>query len=202
MKKDNLMKMDLQFFAEEDTDNSSNEEGKTFTQDELDAIVADRVSREQKKQDNLANQLEELKSQFQMLKQEKEAERFERMTEDEQVESLKQKLAEYEAKETFDKMFDLAKNRFMESELKAKDSVPDEVLCSFVDTEDAETTNKNIHAFVKFLEKYEETVTANFYKGQTPQTSSIKPSENEGVNPYAKQKNELEYSQSIQSNWD
>lgn len=152
MLKDNMLKLGLQYFAEEtdDADETTTEveqpeeqqEDKTFTQDELDKIVQDRLSREQKKfkeqqEQAIATAISEGKRLAQLSAEERAAE---------EAKQKEQSLLEREQ--------ELARRELAidtQSRL-AEDNIPQQ-FAGFLMATDADTTNDNIKAFKAEFDK-------------------------------------------------
>ncbi|MDW4099462.1 DUF4355 domain-containing protein [Staphylococcus saprophyticus] len=164
------LRLNLQHFAEQgdnpqgepDTDNQKDEnlEGKddqqgekTFTQEEVDQILKDRVAREKKKADEKA----------------KEAEKLAKMNKDQKAEyereQMQKELDAYKAKEARNEMKQTAKDM-----LKEKDIGADDDLLEIVTADTADQTSENVKAFTDVLNRMvKEQVQAKLTQG-TPKS--------------------------------
>ncbi|WP_027701815.1 DUF4355 domain-containing protein [Metaclostridioides mangenotii] len=188
MKEDNKIKMKLQLLADDvvddsdgvdgneptddDTaatdDNNSNE--KTFTQEELDKIVQDRIARESKKLNK------ELQSK--MEKEKLESERLAKLTEDERAKVLAEKRVkelEEREKQIQEKEQELERVKLLNM---SKDILADKSLSTtFADiltqnAKDAEEITTNINTFEKEFMKAVEIGVNERLKGSSPLSST------------------------------
>ena len=126
---------------------------KTFTQEEVDQILKDRVAREKKKADEKA----------------KEAEKLAKMNKDQKAEyereQMQKELDAYKAKEARNEMKQTAKDM-----LKEKDIGADDDLLEIVTADTADQTSENVKAFTDVLNKMvKEQVQAKLTQG-TPKS--------------------------------
>lgn len=164
------LRLNLQHFAEQgdnpegepgaDSKTDENPEGKddqqgekTFTQEEVDQILKDRVAREKKKADEKA----------------KEAEKLAKMNKDQKAEyereQMQKELDAYKAKEARNEMKQTAKDM-----LKEKDITADDELLEIVTADTADQTSENVKAFTDVLNKtVKEQVQAKLTQG-TPKS--------------------------------
>lgn len=164
------LRLNLQHFAEQDdnpegepkTNNQTDEnpEGKddqqgekTFTQEEVDQILKDRVAREKRKADEKA----------------KEAEKLAKMNKDQKAEyereQMQKELDAYKAKEARNEMKQTAKDM-----LKEKDIGADDDLLEIVTADTADQTSENVKAFTDVLNRMvKEQVQAKLTQG-TPKS--------------------------------
>ncbi|MFZ7648296.1 DUF4355 domain-containing protein [Staphylococcus saprophyticus] len=164
------LRLNLQHFAEQgdnpegepdaDSKTDENPEGKddqqgekTFTQEEVDQILKDRVAREKKKADEKA----------------KEAEKLAKMNKDQKAEyereQMQKELDAYKAKEARNEMKQTAKDM-----LKEKDIGADDDLLEIVTADTADQTSENVKAFTDVLNKMvKEQVQAKLTQG-TPKS--------------------------------
>lgn len=164
------LRLNLQHFAEQgdnpegepdaDSKTDENPEGKddqqgekTFTQEEVDQILKDRVAREKKKADEKA----------------KEAEKLAKMNKDQKAEyereQMQKELDDYKAKEARNEMKQTAKDM-----LKEKDIGADDDLLEIVTADTADQTSENVKAFTDVLNKMvKEQVQAKLTQG-TPKS--------------------------------
>ncbi|WP_435373869.1 DUF4355 domain-containing protein [Staphylococcus nepalensis] len=164
------LRLNLQHFAEQgdnpegepdaDSKTDENPEGKddqqgekTFTQEEVDQILKDRVAREKKKADEKA----------------KEAEKLAKMNKDQKAEyereQMQKELDAYKAKEARNEMKQTAKDM-----LKEKDIGADDDLLEIVTADTADQTSENVKAFTDVLNRMvKEQVQAKLTQG-TPKS--------------------------------
>lgn len=145
----NLLNLDLQFYADDPDPNPNpdpdptpdpNPEppapGKTYTQEELEEIVKQRVAREKKAAEKAV----------------KEAEKLAKMNEDQkkqyEFDKLQKELEDYKRKDVF---YSLSKEAT--KMLAEKDIVADDELLSFVVKESAEDTQTAVNAFISLVDK-------------------------------------------------
>lgn len=172
---DKIFKIDLQMHAEDTNDNAgedpnsvdkqaTGEEGgedkqeKTFTQEELDSIIKDRLSRERKKQE------EELRRQIE--EERKEAKRLADLTAEERAKEIAKKNAE----ENESLKQQLRRLQLEQDAIKRLEE--DNIDLSFKDFligEDEETTNENIKKFKEVFEKTVEEAVKEKLVGQSPE---------------------------------
>lgn len=146
----NLLNLDLQFFADP-TDPPTDQPndppaappadpppspGKTYTQEELEEIVKQRVAREKKAAEKAV----------------KEAEKLAKMNEDQkkqyEFDKLQKELDDYKKKDAF---YSLSKEAT--KMLAEKDIVADDELLSFVVKESAEDTQTAVNTFISLVDK-------------------------------------------------
>lgn len=164
------LRLNLQHFAEQgdnpegepdaDSKTDENPEGKddqqgekTFTQEEVDQILKERVAREKRKADEKA----------------KEAEKLAKMNKDQKAEyereQMQKELDAYKAKEARNEMKQTAKDM-----LKEKDIGADDDLLEIVTADTADQTSENVKAFTDVLNKMvKEQVQAKLTQG-TPKS--------------------------------
>ncbi|MFQ3903750.1 DUF4355 domain-containing protein [Staphylococcus sp. 50Mo3-1] len=164
------LRLNLQHFAEQgdnpegepgtDGQTDENLEGKddqqgekTFTQEEVDQILKDRVAREKRKADEKA----------------KEAEKLAKMNKDQKAEyereQMQKELDAYKAKEARNEMKQTAKDM-----LKEKDIGADDELLEIVTADTADQTSENVKAFTDVLNRMvKEQVQAKLTQG-TPKS--------------------------------
>lgn len=146
----NLLNLDLQFFADPtdpptDPPNDPPADppadpppspGKTYTQEELEEIVKQRVAREKKAAEKAV----------------KEAEKLAKMNEEQkkqyELEKLQKELEDYKKKDAF---YSLSKEAT--KMLAEKDIVADDELLSFVVKESAEDTQTAVNTFISLVDK-------------------------------------------------
>lgn len=157
------LRLNLQHFADgegepadptEDND-PADPEPKTFTQEEVNQMMKDRVAREQKKADEKA----------------KEAEKLAKMNKDQKTEYERQKMQDeldaYKAKEARNDMKKHAGDVFKQHEINANDELLD-----IVTADTADQTQANVQAFNEVLNNMvKEQVQAKLYQG-TPKNYS------------------------------
>ncbi|WP_427706256.1 DUF4355 domain-containing protein [Staphylococcus sp. Mo2-6] len=164
------LRLNLQHFAEQgdnpqgepDTDNQTDEnlEGKddqqgekTFTQEEVDQILKERLAREKKNKEDAV----------------KEAEKLAKMNKDQKAEyereQMQKELDAYKAKEARNEMKQTAKDM-----LKEKDIGADDELLEIVTADTADQTSENVKAFTDVLNRMvKEQVQAKLTQG-TPKS--------------------------------
>lgn len=171
MNKEELLKMNLQYFAEEDSgqDEGGQEQDEggeedlnlPKTQSELDALV------------NKANQTAIKNATKNMVPKEdldtiideklSEAEKLKNMTdeekEDHEVSKLQKKIEEYERKENIQEMSKVAQETLTEQGITEFND-----FLGFVVTEEAETTKERVSAFAKAIEARDEKIKEEFQK--------------------------------------
>ncbi|HHW8000753.1 TPA: DUF4355 domain-containing protein, partial [Staphylococcus aureus] len=108
---------------------------KTFTQEEVNQMIKERVAREQKKAEEKA----------------KEAEKLAKMNKDQkaeyELEKIRKENEELRAEKQMNAMRSEARSMFEDKNIKANDDLLD-----FVVKEDAESTKKNVESFVDLLD--------------------------------------------------
>ncbi|OFN02626.1 hypothetical protein HMPREF2626_01570 [Aerococcus sp. HMSC062A02] len=202
MKKNSILPMDLQFFAaeghepeveeqeinsvEENVDNKEAEtQGETteklFTQEELDAMITDRLERERQKYEKA-----------------KESEKYQAMNNADKVKTLEEQIAEYEAKENHQNMIKVAEEQaeLLETQL------PGGIIEALVNDDDAEVTKKNIESFTQLYKEALEAEVKRALRGDSPIIApAANPSKSEGVTA-AEARNDRDKAQKVKSNWD
>lgn len=169
MLKKNLLPLRLQMFAENPpTDPAADpvdgkpvdpqnqpDPGKTYTQEELEKIVKQRVSREKKAADEAI----------------KEAEKLAKMNADEKKEyefkKLQDELAELKKKDAFYGLSKEATKMLSEHDIFADDEV-----LSFVVKEDADTTKTAVDSFVKLINAKVQEGVKQALAGKTPKANA------------------------------
>ncbi|KRL40727.1 DUF4355 domain-containing protein [Liquorilactobacillus nagelii] len=171
------MKMNLQYFAEQQDDTADNSETqtktednqqeqqqestkktKTFTQEEVNQMVNERLERERKAQEvkiqaakdeaaKLAKMNADQKKEYQLQKQ------------TERAEAAEAKLAKFE-------MTKQARSMMSEAGLNVTDDELDLVV-----TSDAESTQANVNQLISFADRVREAVKTELLKGDTPTES-------------------------------
>jgi hypothetical protein len=126
-----------------------------YSDDDLDKIIARKLSEERKKQQKVVD----------------EAKRLAAMSQDEKVaEELKkaqEELKELQRQNAIDKMAKVARGILSEKSI----NLPDDLLSTLV-TEDADTTKSNVNQFAKLFEKAVNEAVKEKMKGTTPKTGS------------------------------
>lgn len=225
MKKDieKLLKMDLQFFADDNSDednpnednpnenNSSGEDSSKakdveFTEEQqeyLNRLMAQAKSKGKTEGEKSAEM--KLQDQIDALTDKLEADKLDSMTEEETLEQLKEENRKYREKENYNRMLGSARNIVKESEIKAKTFLNDELLGVFVDTQSAEQTKINIDNFVEVMKERDELVLNEALKNYTldPKTKNVsKKNSEQEVNPFAEKRNQMRKNQSdVLGNW-
>ena len=135
---------------------------KTFTQDEVNKMIAERVAREQEKQKKEAKrQIEEAQKLAEMNEAEKA--RY-------QLEELQKKVAAYEKAETINGLTKTARKMLSDNGI----NIGDELL-SMIVTEDAESTKAAVESFTKMFSAAVDLEIKNRFKGAPPKTGSASP---------------------------
>jgi len=166
----NLLKLDLQFFADPDPnptppdpdpnpDPKPNPDppapGKTYTEEELQEIVKQRVAREKKAAEKAV----------------KEAEKLAKMNEDQkkqyELEKLQKELEDYKKKDAF---YSLSKEAT--KMLAEKDIVADDELLSFVVKESAEDTQTAVNTFISLVDKKVQEGVKKALSGKAPKVNT------------------------------
>lgn len=124
---------------------------KTYTKDQVNAMIAERVAREQKLAEEKQEEAKRLTKMNADQKQQYELEKANKRAEDAQAQ-----LARYE-------MQGQARSMFAE----AKISAPDDVL-NLVVTDKAETTQANVNALTEFAKTIRQSAVDEIMKGKTP----------------------------------
>ncbi len=171
MKLDKLLPLNLQFFAE-DNDNSDNQDtndnqdnqnqgedkkpnGKTYSEEEVQKMVKDRVAREKKAAEKAID----------------EAKKLAKMNEDEkakyELEKLQNELAEYKRKESFYSLSKEASKMLSENSI----SVDDDLL-SFVVKDTAEDTQVAVNSFVSLINTKVEEGVKKALAGKPPKVTT------------------------------
>lgn len=180
MLKDELLRMDIQMFAEdedetkeegtESTDENSTDESEgkeeTLPKSKVDGIVEREKSKAYKEAEK------KLEAEFEKKLQEKidEAEKLKKMNATEKAEheksKLEKELEEYKRKEALNEMSKEATNMLKEKNIQATDEI-----LSFVVTPEAEATSENVQKFVSVVEGIREELKEEFNRklgGRTP----------------------------------
>lgn len=183
LKKKPRLKMDLQFFAEpkpnpepepipeptpnpEPTPGPEPKPGKTYTQEELEEIIKQRLVREKKAAEKAI----------------KEAEKLAKMNEDQkkqyELEKLQKELEEYKKKDAY-----YALSKEASKMLSEKGITADDELLSFVVKDDAEGTQSSVNAFVALINTKVEEGVKKALAGKPPKVNP-----NPGLkNPFSKE---------------
>ena len=180
VKKKPRLKMDLQFFAEPkepgeeppteppagDPPPTEPPKDKTYTQEELEEIIKQRLSREKKAAEKAI----------------KEAEKLAKMNEDQkkqyELEKLQKELDEYKKKDAF-----YALSKEASKMLSEKGITADDELLSFVVKDDAEGTQSAVNSFVELFNKHVEEGVKKALAGKPPKVNP-----NPGLkNPFSKE---------------
>ena len=146
---------------------------KTFTQDELNKIVAERVAKERRKLD--AEILKQQEMQEKLI--EEESEKLAKMTEAEKVKAkaererkkFEEKVARYEAEM---RAFEQEKIKTQTMKLLDEKGLPIE-LCQFINSSTADEIMDNVNTFQKCFDEAVEQVVAERLKGKSPSTSTV-----------------------------
>ncbi|MFF7217917.1 DUF4355 domain-containing protein [Mammaliicoccus sciuri] len=167
----NKLKLNLQFFSEEETDednndnNASNEaqdqnEEVTFTpeqQKKVDEIIERRLAKEKKNADKkVQDAVEEAKKLAKMNKDEKNAYEFKKMQDE--LNALRNEKAVNDMKAT-------ARAMFLDKNINASDE-----LLNLVVTSEAETTKDNVEAFSKILDDLVQTQVKEALRQESPKS--------------------------------
>ncbi len=178
MKKINLLPWELQTFADgeeqaqaddtqenqdvsgaQDTDDtqddSENESGKQFTQEDVDRLVAERVAREQKKAEKQRQEAARLAG---MNAQERETER---------LKQLEKRLADFEKKDAVNAMSKEVSNMLRETKIPIRDSV----VAGLV-REDADSTKEAAQDFISMVEEIKKDLLKDKYTGKSPKVNT------------------------------
>ncbi|KRN29228.1 hypothetical protein IV38_GL000108 [Lactobacillus selangorensis] len=140
-----------------ENEGSKSEGGKTFTQEELDRIVADSVAREQKKAQEALNESKKLQKMNADQKRDYENEKLKS-----EVEEAKATLAKYQ-------MTDTARKMLSEKGINATDED-----LQLVTTSEAESTQKNVEQMIAFADRIRSDVKKEFMRGTTPRETGSK----------------------------
>jgi len=197
MKTDKFLPLDLQFFAEEDNDSDNqnnndnqdnqdqtedkNQSVKTYTEEEVQKMVKDRVAREKKAAEKAID----------------EAKKLAKMNEDEkakyELEKLQKEIAEYRRKESFYSLSKEASKMLSDNAI----SVDDDLL-SFVVKETAEETQVAVNSFVALVNAKVEDGVKKALAGKPPKvTTNNKTITKEQI---MKEKDPIKRQQQIQEN--
>lgn len=174
----NLLNLDLQFFADPTdpvepptdptppADPPTDPPGKTYTQEELEEIVKQRVAREKKAAEKAV----------------KEAEKLAKMNEDQkkqyEFEKLQKELEEYKKKDAF---YSLSKEAT--KMLAEKDIVADDEVLSFVVKDTAEDTQTAVNSFISLVDKKVKESVKKALAGKAPKVNTS----NGAKNPFSKE---------------
>lgn len=173
----NILKLNLQFFSEADDAGGSNpdneeeiktdesvdqeeneQEEKTFTQDQVDQIVKDRIARAEKDKAEAV----------------KEAEKLAKMSADQkreyELDKLKRENEELKASQN---RFELGKTAT--AILAESGIVADDEILEIVVKEDAEKTNNAVKAFVTLVDRVSDDKMRDKLKGNAPKKQQTKP---------------------------
>jgi hypothetical protein len=170
--KDKLLKMNLQFFAEQDGDSddsgadeqdkgqqddggSDEQQEEMIPKSQMEKIIKDRVAREKKAAEKAVE----------------EAKRLAKMNEDEkqqyEFEQLQQELADLKRKDAFNGLSKEASKMLAEQNIQA-----DEDLLAFVVKEDAEATKTAVNSFVSLINKKVEDGVKKALSGTAPKVNT------------------------------
>ena len=146
---------------------------KTFTQDELNKIVAERVAKERKKLD--AEILKQQEMQEKLI--EEESEKLAKMTEAEKVKAkaererkkFEEKVARYEAEM---RAFEQEKIKTQTMKLLDEKGLPIE-LCKFINSSTADEIMDNVNTFYKCFNEAVEQVVTERLRGKSPSVSTV-----------------------------
>lgn len=136
-------------------------EEKTFTQADVDRIVADRVKRE--KETAFEAGQKHAKEQADKAQKAKE---YESLNTKEKLERAEQELEAYRAKEAHQQMLVQAQSQVADAKMDYP--VPDEVLEVLIKDEDSEATKKAVDQTIDVFKKMYEDIRTEFLKGKTP----------------------------------
>ena len=145
---------------------------KTFTQDELNKIVAERVAKERRKLD--AEILKQQEMQEKLI--EEESEKLAKMTEAEKVKAkaererkkFEEKVARYEAEM---RAFEQEKIKTQTMKLLDEKGLPIE-LCQFINSSTADEIMDNVNTFYKCFNEAVEQVVTERLRGKSPSVST------------------------------
>lgn len=142
--------------AREDSGNEENDAGRAkYSDEDLDRIIARKISEERKRSDKSA----------------KEAQRLASMSAEErtqtELEETKRQLEELRRQTAIDKMAKVARGILSEKNI----NLPDDLLLTMV-TEDSKETKANVDSFVKLFEKAVTDAVTEKLKGKTPRTGA------------------------------
>lgn len=133
--------------------------GKTFTQDEVNAIVAERIARDREKQQEEAQKkIEEAQKLAEMNEAEKA--RY-------QLEELQKEVDAYKRRETINGLTKTARKMLSDDGINTSDE-----LLSMLVTDDAETTKAAVESFSKLFSEAVEAEIKNRFKGAPPKAGS------------------------------
>ena len=146
---------------------------KTFTQDELNKIVAERVAKERRKLD--AEILKQQEMQEKLI--EEESEKLAKMTEAEKVKAkaererkkFEEKVAKYEAEM---RAFEQEKIKTQTMKLLDEKGLPIE-LCQFINSSTADEIMDNVNTFYKCFNEAVEQVVTERLRGKSPSVSTV-----------------------------
>ena len=146
---------------------------KTFTQDELNKIVAERVAKERRKLD--AEILKQQEMQEKLI--EEESEKLAKMTEAEKVKAkaererkkFEEKVARYEAEM---RAFEQEKIQTQTMKLLDEKGLPIE-LCQFINSSTADEIMDNVNTFYKCFNEAVEQVVTERLRGKSPSVSTV-----------------------------
>ena len=146
---------------------------KTFTQDELNKIVAERIAKEKKKLE--AERLKQQEMQEKLI--EEESEKLAKMTEAEKVKAkaererkkFEEKVARYEAEM---RAFEQEKIKTQTMKLLDEKGLPIE-LCKFINSSTADEIMDNVNTFYKCFNEAVEQVVTERLRGKSPSVSTV-----------------------------
>lgn len=155
----NLLRMNLQFFAEPE-----DKGGATPPADPIDPV--EHTEPEKKYSDDEVNRIIDekfAKWQAQTEKEKAEVEKLAKLSEDEktayEIQKRDEKIAEYERKETLNKMSETASEMLAGGGVIASKNV-----LGLLVTDDAETTSSNVKAYLEAIDNEREAIKADFEK--------------------------------------
>ena len=169
---------------------------KTFTQDELNKIVAERVAKERRKLD--AEILKQQEMQEKLI--EEESEKLAKMTEAEKVKAkaererkkFEEKVARYEAEM---RAFEQEKIKTQTMKLLDEKGLPIE-LCQFINSSTADEIMDNVNTFYKCFNEAVEQVVTERLRGKSPSVSTV------SRNTYSMDQLRNMSAEEINKNWD
>lgn len=201
MKKNNLLDLDLQLFAD-DKREENNQEEKKEAEDKKEQ-KENKEEPEKKYTDEDVNKIIDkkfVKWKLEQEKAQKEAEKLANMTdkekEDHELKKLQEKLKEYEEKEEFQKMAKQVGKMLTEKKVTISEN-----LINLLVKEDAESTKEVVDEFIEEFNNSVDEAVKKALAGKTPGVT-VTGGTKEKANPYASQRNAMDkVNNDIKSNW-
>lgn len=168
---------------------------KTFTQADVDRIIADRVKRE--KESAFEAGAKHAKEQAEKTQKAKE---YESLNTKEKLERAEKELESYRAKETHREMLSQAKAQAAEANLTYQ--IPDEVLEVLIKDDDGSATKKAVDQMIETVKTMYDDIRTELLKGKTPKVPKTSGQSSSFGEREAQSRNARSHQSSqVKSNW-